>query len=173
VSKHVQKELKFLENLARQHNRMSLEQYLAQEDRFSAAYDHLSHGRAEEAIEGGQQVLAVEPRHVQSHGNLGIAYAMRGNRERALEYLERALELDPSYAPAAGNRMRVLALAPGQRLEAASIQSVEYYRQRYEKEHASSSSSGPGSHDASVSLVEDPPASLTERVKRWFSQKAG
>ncbi|NWF93461.1 MAG: tetratricopeptide repeat protein [Syntrophaceae bacterium] len=74
-----------------------------------------------------KRVLETDPRHVQSWGNLGLAYASMGERGKALECLDRALELDPEYEVAAGNRVAIERLREGERL-GGEIDSVNYYR---------------------------------------------
>ena len=59
------------------------------------AFASLINGRFREAIDGFNRVLKLQPNHVQSHGNLGLAYAALADREFALRHLNRAIELDP------------------------------------------------------------------------------
>lgn len=57
-------------------------------------------GRFNDAISILRYVVKQVPDHAQAHVNLGIAYQMRGrpaDRALAIEHLERALELQPSW----------------------------------------------------------------------------
>ena len=56
------------------------------------------------------------PRHHQSLGNLGICYAMLGQKKRAIEALDKALELNPSYEFALRNRSLIERLDEGEPL---------------------------------------------------------
>lgn len=80
------------------------------------------------AIIGFQQVLAMNPKHVQSYGNMGICYTNLGEKQKALTALNKALELDPNYGPALVNRNIVMSLEEGQKLPTAKVASVEYYK---------------------------------------------
>ena len=59
--------------------------------------------------------------------NLGLAYAALADRETALLHLNRAIELDPSYAPAIDNRRAVQALLPGEKLQLDGIREIDFY----------------------------------------------
>ena len=71
--------------------------------------------------------LEIDPKNVQSWGNLGLAYAGIGEKGKALECLDRALELDPEYEVAAVNRIAIEKLSEGERLD-GKIDTVYYYR---------------------------------------------
>jgi tetratricopeptide (TPR) repeat protein len=79
------------------------------------------------AIDLFRRVLSTDPKHVQSWGNLGLAYASIGERGKALECLDKALEFDPEYEIAAVNRIGVEKMREGERLE-SKMDSVDYYR---------------------------------------------
>lgn len=83
-------------------------------------------------------ILESEPNHVQSHGNLGVAYAGLGDRVAAVRHLDKAIELDPEYEPANDNRCIILALPPGERLNCGQIREVDFYvdRERARRPHA-------------------------------------
>jgi lipoprotein NlpI len=68
------------------------------------------------AIDGFRKVLSLVPRHHQSLGNLGICYAMLGQKKRAIEALDKALELNPSYEFALRNRSLIERLDEGEPL---------------------------------------------------------
>jgi tetratricopeptide (TPR) repeat protein len=68
-----------------------------------------------------QACLGMHPRHVQSYGNLGICYAQLGQRGKALQVLDKALEINPRYAPALTNRPAIKSLAEGEALGGRGI----------------------------------------------------
>ena len=64
---------------------------------------YLEQGRLDEAIRRAQQGALLPPESADAYYHLGRAYAARGNEgdvESARRAFERALELDPNYAPA-------------------------------------------------------------------------
>ncbi|MBM4318409.1 MAG: tetratricopeptide repeat protein [Deltaproteobacteria bacterium] len=130
LAKRAEEQLAWLEQTTLKIEGISLDEHVQQEERFEVAYQHLRCGRFEDAIHGFQGMLAVRPDHVQSHGNLGIAYAYVGDKQRALQHLDRALELDPEYEPAIVNRRAVLDLGPGEKLKANLRLEVEHYREK-------------------------------------------
>jgi tetratricopeptide (TPR) repeat protein len=119
----------FAESL-RKSSGITLEQFLEGYDDFDHAFECLQKGRVQEAAEGFRKVLAVQPNHVQSHGNLGLVYAAMGNRESALKHLDRAIELDPNYTPAITNRRVVLSLAPGEVVDLNQRKDIRFYPER-------------------------------------------
>lgn len=86
---------------------MTLDEYLANMKTFDNGFSAMSSGNYDFAIELFKQVLKKDPKHVQSFGNLGLAYACKGMRAKALECLEKALQLDPEYELAMGNKLNI------------------------------------------------------------------
>jgi lipoprotein NlpI len=91
------------------------------------AFASLMKGHCEDAVNGFNGVLQLQPNHVQSHGNLGLAYAALGDRDSALWHLNRAIELDPHYLPAIDNRRVVLELQASERLQFGQMREVDFY----------------------------------------------
>lgn len=86
-----------------------------------------------EAISLFQQVLTLNPNHVQSYGNMALAHSALGEQKIALQYLDKALLLDPTYEPAQINRKNVLQLKEGE--ESPFIMGeVSYYKEKFELE---------------------------------------
>jgi tetratricopeptide (TPR) repeat protein len=110
----------------RESDGVSIDTYLALGRVYDQAFENLNSGEFDEAIDGFSEVLRVRPNHVQSHGNLGLAYAGKGNRDRALACLDRAIELDAEYQRAINNR-RVLLAAPDVRHTVQSMRRVDFY----------------------------------------------
>ncbi len=79
------------------------------------------------AIDLFRRVLSTDPKHVQSWGNLGLAYASIGERGKALECINKALEIDPKYELAMVNRIIIEKLKEGECLQ-GKMDSVNYYR---------------------------------------------
>jgi cytochrome c-type biogenesis protein CcmH/NrfG len=65
-----------------------------------AARASLFEGRYGEAIAAYQAVLKRDPKNVDAMTHLGLIVALGGHVDQALETLDRALAIDPSYPPA-------------------------------------------------------------------------
>ena len=74
-------------------------------------------------------MLKALPNHVQTYGNLGLAYAGQGERDRAIACLDKAIELDADYQPAIDNR-RILLDAPDEWLAVQSMREIDFYGDR-------------------------------------------
>lgn len=116
-----------LDKKVREINGFNLDTYLKNSQAFEEAFSALQNRQFKLAIDLFRRVLSVDPKHVQSWGNMGLAYAGIGEREKALECLDMALKLDPEYEIAAVNRIVVEQLKEGETFE-GEIDSVHYYR---------------------------------------------
>jgi tetratricopeptide (TPR) repeat protein len=116
-----------LDKTVRKLNGLSLDAFLKNSETFGKAFEALQNHQFALAIGLFRRALSTDPKHVQSWGNLGLAYASIGERSRALECLDKALELDPDYEIAAVNRIGIEKMREGERLE-WKMDSVDYYR---------------------------------------------
>jgi tetratricopeptide (TPR) repeat protein len=73
-----------------------------------AARGSLSEGRYSEAIAAYQAVLKRDPTNVDAMTHLGLIVAIGGHADSALETFDKALAIDPDYAPALLYRGQVL-----------------------------------------------------------------
>ena len=73
-----------------------------------AARQSLSEGRYQEAIAAYQAVLKRQPQNVDAMTHLGLIVAIGGHADSALETWDKALRIDPDYAPAYLYRGEVL-----------------------------------------------------------------
>jgi tetratricopeptide (TPR) repeat protein len=135
IAELARKELQWLETvLLKTTPFRSLDAYLANAKLFDAAFELLKAGEFERSARLFQQVLRENPEHVQSYGNLGLAYAGLGQRSNALASLDRALELDPGYEPARLNRRIIAQMREGESSVPYAIRETEFYRERLERE---------------------------------------
>ena len=112
----------------------SLDAYVANARLFDAAFELLRASEFEQAARLFQQVLRENPEHVQSYGNIGLAYAGLGQRSNALACLDRALQLDPGYEPARLNRRIIAQMREGEPFIPHATYETEFYRERFEGE---------------------------------------
>jgi tetratricopeptide (TPR) repeat protein len=112
----------------------NLDAYVANARLYDRAFECLNQRQFAEAAELFQSVLKKQPRHVQSHGNLALAYAGLGRRADALACFDRALELDPGYEPALMNRCIIAQMREGEPFLPDAIASVEYYADKVRAE---------------------------------------
>ena len=132
ITSRARDDLKFLESLVTKEGSFTtLDDYIANQRLFDQAFDALSNKDFARAVEGFQKVLKQNPKHVQSYGNLGLAYAGMGKKAAALECLDKALALDPNYAPARSNRRLIATMEEGQ-AEAMTMAETRYYLQQHE-----------------------------------------
>ena len=73
-----------------------------------AARQSLTEGRYQEAIAAYQAVLKRQPENVDAMTHLGLIVAIGGHADSALETWDKALRIDPDYAPAYLYRGEVL-----------------------------------------------------------------
>jgi tetratricopeptide (TPR) repeat protein len=119
--------IKEMENRIRQDTNLTLDQYFKGMDKFNEAFAAMQNHEWEKALIGFQEVLRIDSKHTQSYGNIGICYAHLGQREEAIEALDKALELDPNYESAILNRAAVSSLKEGEKLN-AEFKAVDYYK---------------------------------------------
>ena len=137
VAEKARDELQTLERMLKDTSPFpTLDAYIENQKLFDLAFEHLQAKRHEAAVDLFSRVLAQNPAHVQSHGNLALAYAGLGRKALALEHLDKALALDPTYGPAIQNRKVIAAMTEGEPHRPLAIAETEYYRERLEAEKA-------------------------------------
>ena len=131
VARKARDELQFLEKLVKDTGPFqTLDAYVQNQELFDLAFENLKARRYEAATELFSRVLAQNPKHVQSHGNVALAYAGLGRKALALEHLDKALALDPTYEPAIQNRKIIALMKEGEPHQPVAIAETEYYRDR-------------------------------------------
>ncbi|MSP97813.1 MAG: tetratricopeptide repeat protein [Betaproteobacteria bacterium] len=106
---------------------VSLATYIRNQQIYDHGFLALQDKRFQAAIDLFARVLATQKDHVQSYSNMGLAYALLGNRKKAIECLDKAIELDPGYEPATINRLSVLRLNDGESLPDITSREIAYY----------------------------------------------
>jgi tetratricopeptide (TPR) repeat protein len=134
LDKMAQEKIAELESiLTRGSSFRTIDAFIENEKLFALAFEHLSNQHYTEAAELFGKVLKQNPRHVQSHGNLALCYASMGRKADALASLDRALQLDPGYEPARGNRKIIQQMIEGEPFVPEMFEETEYYRERLSK----------------------------------------
>ena len=133
IGRLAKKELNWLETMLKKSTGLSLEGYLKGEELYNQALSCLTAKNYEAAIDFFRQVIKTQPRHVQSFGNMGIAYGALGNQNLAFECFDRALAIDPSYEPAKRNRKIAEQLKEGEGFN-LGIEKTDYYKERFLQE---------------------------------------
>jgi tetratricopeptide (TPR) repeat protein len=131
IAEMARKELHFLETTVLKESPFpNLDAYLANAKLFDEAFECLNKRDFEKAVQLFRRVLCENPNHVQSFGNIALAYAGLGQRAAAMECFERALALDPGYEPALVNRRVVARMREGEPFFPDAIQETHYYLER-------------------------------------------
>jgi len=151
--RHARDVLRRFEQHLRKDEGLTLAAYLKGKDIFDKAFAAMERKEWEKALKGFQEVAAMNPRHTQSHGNMGICYGQLGRRQEALAAFDKALALDPEYAPALQNRRIVSSLEEGEALK-ADIEPVDYYTEAFRK---SGSAQAPGRKRAAAARPSQKP----------------
>jgi tetratricopeptide (TPR) repeat protein len=109
----------------------NLDEYLANAELYAEAFQCLMDRRFHQAVDLFKRVLNGNPGHVQSYGNIALAYAGLGNRSEAMACFKRALELDPDYEPAIDNRRVIAQMRDGEPFVPDIIRELEFYADRF------------------------------------------
>ena len=65
-------------------------------------------GNLDKAIELFTEAANLDPDYAETYNNLGFAYFMKGDRERAKYYFNKVLEIDPNHEKARINLNHVI-----------------------------------------------------------------
>ncbi|MDI6735337.1 MAG: tetratricopeptide repeat protein [bacterium] len=132
--KQAQNFIKGMEQNIKKTYGIDIETYIECQDKFDVAFSCMKRKEWEKAIDGFKASLVKSKRHPQSYGNIGLCYACLGQKEQALEALDKAIEIDPNYEPAIFNRTIIEFLGEGEKLgeklEKYESEIIEYYKER-------------------------------------------
>jgi DNA-binding response OmpR family regulator len=68
---------------------------------------HVTDGRFEEAREIAQRAIAADPTQPEAYNLLGVLFEIKGDSVEAQKFYRAALDIDPTYKPAAANLDRI------------------------------------------------------------------
>jgi len=106
---------------------ISLARYVKGNEKFDEAFAAMEREEWSVALRRFKEVLALNPGHTQSYGNMGICYAKLGHKAEALKAFDKALELDPEYEPAKMNRKLVSSLKDGEKIK-GKMTVIEFHK---------------------------------------------
>lgn len=109
---------------------VNLDTYLEGEKIFNDAFSWMQRKEWGKALDGFQRCLEKNKNHVQSYGNMGVCYAQLGRKQEALQALDKAIEIDPTYEPALFNRAAIAHVQEGETSKTGEMKmaAVEYYK---------------------------------------------
>lgn len=108
---------------------IGLSDYLRAGDLFNDAFELMNRGNWLGALKGFRASAALNKRSAPTHGNMGLCFAYLGRKDEALAELNRALEIDPEYLPAASNRRLVEQMVEGLPMENTTFKSINFARE--------------------------------------------
>ncbi len=126
-------QLENVKQIIGQNEGVDLDNYVASSEKFEAAFERMEAGQWDAAAKGFKAATGHHEKNAPTHGNMGICLAQLGRKAEALAALDRALEIDPEYEPALGNRMLVERMEEGEPLAGAGYQSINYAAEQAEK----------------------------------------
>lgn len=109
-------------------NNMTIDEFIIAGKKFKDGFDYMNKREFWKAIDRFLEVIGIDNCHVQSYGNMGICYAFLGNKQKAIEALDKAIELDPKYMPAIDNKKLISLMEEGEKLDEVKMRSTEYYK---------------------------------------------
>jgi len=127
LAKQAQERLDDLSTSFNKNSGISLDQFIEAQSNFETGFEFMEKHEFKNAIPFFNNAISINPDPPQSYGNLGICYACLGEKESALSYFDKALEIDPNYQLAASNRLLVEKLEKDEKLTLPEIKSVNYY----------------------------------------------
>jgi len=78
------------------------------EDLRLVGYSYIRQGKYDIATTFFEALVVLNPNSIYDMQTLGALYLQRGNNLMALNYIEKALKLDPTHAPTLLNRTKAL-----------------------------------------------------------------
>ena len=113
-------------------NGLSPKQYIKSSELFNKAFSYLDTKDFETAKEYFLKSLAIKNDSEQAYGNLGICCAALGQKEEALQYLNKSLSLNPNYEPAMLHLSMIENMSAEEMVESFAsnnVETIEYYKE--------------------------------------------
>ncbi len=114
--KIAKEQLEEMTELIKAKTNLTLQDFIKLNETYSTAMDYMTQNNYPQAISTLQEVIKINPNHYQSHGNLALCQAMLGKKKRALEHLENALKIYPTYLVALQNQTMIHKMTEGEPL---------------------------------------------------------
>ncbi|MEA3522562.1 MAG: tetratricopeptide repeat protein [Campylobacterota bacterium] len=107
-------------------------QYIQASELFQKAFSYLDAKDFETAKEYFLKSLAIKSDSEQSYGNLGICCAALGQKEEAIQYLNKSLSLNPNYEPALLHLTIIEDMSIDEMVknfDSNDVETIEYYKE--------------------------------------------
>ncbi len=125
-----------LANNLRGEDNISLDDFIVLGEKYNEAFKYMDQKNWIKALGLFNEVLKINSKHNQSYGNIGLCYAFMGNNKKAIEALDKSIELDPKYEIAINNKKIVEALSDGEKLNSQRYASMDYYKDLNERKNS-------------------------------------
>ena len=89
------------------------------------AYDSLNEGETQDALQLYDEILKVNPTHINALNYKGLALASLGNYEEAIQWYDKVLKLDPKDSDAKYNK-NIALLNLNKSIEPSSLYNTPY-----------------------------------------------
>ena len=106
---------------------LTMDLFLIAGEHFQQGFRCMENLDWEQATRLFQKVLEINPNNHQAHGNLGLCWAYLGQKARALEALDKAIEIYPNYELAIVNRIMIKKLKEGEKPPSEKLEFIGYY----------------------------------------------
>lgn len=133
MGKLAKKELDWFENMLQTTSGQTTDEYLKANKLFDEAHACLATTQYQRAISLFKQVLTINPDHAPSFSNMALAHSAIGEQKLALQCLDQALIIDPTYEPAKQNRIAINQLKEGEK-NPFKMKDVFYSKEKAEAE---------------------------------------
>jgi len=100
-------------DIIKKNDGIDLETYVKGSTAFEQGVENMENKRWRQAIIDFKESLGHKPQTYQAYGNIGLCRAKLGEKAQAMEMLEKALEIDPSYELAQWNLKAVKEMEDG------------------------------------------------------------
>lgn len=121
VAQKAQADLKDAAALIMETEGVDLFTFLAVNEVFARSYDYMEQREWAQALKGFSECAEKMVRHAPTHGNMGICLSEMGRKAEALAELDKALTIDPGYAPAKYNRANIVKMTEGTPMNAEGV----------------------------------------------------
>jgi tetratricopeptide (TPR) repeat protein len=126
LGKIAQDSLNSFEKAIRADHEVDLNTYVKAMEIFQDAFAKMEAEEWNDAVVLFKRSLMLCDISAPAHGNLGLCYGYLGEKQNALNELDRALEINPNYEVAIVNRLGIENLQDGEKIQKDKVESINY-----------------------------------------------